>query len=45
MFLAAIQILSSCKFLINHTGNVARWIVKYRGSTKNMIQYKGNKLL
>jgi hypothetical protein len=45
MFFAAMQILSSCKFLINHTGNVARWIVKYRGSTKNMIQYKGNKLL
>lgn len=45
MFLASTQILSNCKFLINHTGNVARWIVKYRGSTKNMIQYKGNVLL
>jgi len=45
MFLAVMQILSRCKFLINHTGNVARWIVKYRGSTENMIQYKGNKLL
>ena len=39
-FLAAIQILSQCKFLINHTGNVARWIVKYRGSADNTIQYK-----
>jgi len=45
MFLAVMQILSRCKFLINHTGNVARWIVTYRGSTENMIQYKGNKLL
>lgn len=40
MFLAALKIVSGCKFLINHTGNVARWIVKYRGSTNNMIQYK-----
>lgn len=45
MFLAAMQILSSCKFLINHTGNVARWIVKYRGSTHNTMQYKNNQLL
>ena len=45
MFLAVVQILSSCKFLINHTGNVARWIAKYRGSTENMTQYKGNQLL
>ena len=45
MFLAVMQILSRCKFLINHTGNVARWIATYRGSTENMIQYKGNKLL
>lgn len=45
MFLAAMQILSRCKFLINHTGNVARWIVKYRGSTHNTMQYKNNQLL
>lgn len=45
MFLAAMQILSSCKFLINHTGNVARWIVKYRGSIHNTMQYKNNRLL
>ena len=25
--------------------SIEKWIVKYRGSTKNMIQYKGNKLL
>ncbi len=45
MFLAAMQILSRCKFLINHTGNVARWIIKYRGSIHNTIQYKSNRLL
>ncbi len=45
MFLAAMQILSGCKFLINHTGNVARWIVKYRGSTHNTMQFKNNQLL
>lgn len=45
MFLASTQILSSCKFLINHTGNVARWITKYRGSAYNTIQYQNNQLL
>jgi hypothetical protein len=45
MFLASMQILSRCKFLINHSGNVARWIIKYRGSTHNTMQYKSNQLL
>ena len=43
-FLAAALIISSCKFIINHTGNVGRWITLYRGSAKNTIQVgtKGN---
>lgn len=45
MFLASMQILSNCKFLINHTGNVARWAITYRGHTKNTIQYKSSSIL
>ena len=45
MFLASMQVLSHCKFLINHTGNVARWIIKYRGSTHKTMQYKSDELL
>ena len=37
-FLAATLIISSCKFIINHTGNIGRWITLYRGSAKNTIQ-------
>lgn len=44
MFLASMRILSKCKFLINHTGNTARWITKYRGSAHNTIQYQADKL-
>lgn len=45
MFLASMQILAQCNFLINHTGNVARWIIKYRQSTDRTIQYKSDILL
>ena len=37
-FLAATLIISSCRFIVNHTGNVGRWITLYRGSAKNTIQ-------
>ena len=44
-FLATTILISRCNTVINHTGNVARWIVKYRGSTDNTLQYKANKLV
>lgn len=39
LFLATMLIMSECRYVINHTGNVARWINLFRGSSKNTIQY------
>lgn len=42
-FLASMFIFCDCKFLINHTGNVGRWIAFFRGGAKDSIQYFGKK--
>lgn len=39
VFLATMLIMSECKFIINHTGNVARWINLFRGDAENTVQY------
>lgn len=44
-FLAVTQLISKCKYLINHSGNVARWLILYRGNTNNTIQYYENRKL
>ena len=44
-FLAVMQLISKCKYLINHSGNVARWLILYRGNTNNTIQYYENRKL
>ena len=38
-FLAATIVVSRCAFVVNHSGNVARWICLYRQNTNNMTQY------
>lgn len=38
-FVAVTSLLSKCKYIVNHTGNVARWICLYRGGTHGMAQY------
>lgn len=42
-FLATMLIMSDCKYVINHTGNVARWINLFRGGSFNTIQYMTEK--
>jgi hypothetical protein len=37
--LAAMLIMSQCKFLIVHTGNIAAWTVFYRGNCVNVFQF------
>lgn len=37
-YLATVQILSKCAYLITHTGHGALWEVLYRGNTENVIQ-------
>tara|TARA_Y100001970_G_scaffold122281_1_gene151584 strand:+ start:9235 stop:10059 length:825 start_codon:yes stop_codon:yes gene_type:complete len=39
VFLATMLIMSECKYVINHTGNVSRWINLFRGGAFNTIQY------
>lgn len=36
--LAAVKLMSKCKHLITHTGNVAFWTVLYRGHCNNVVQ-------
>lgn len=36
---AICQILSECKYLVNCTGNMSRWIYLFRGSTTNSAQH------
>lgn len=38
-FLGVIFLISKCKYIINHSGNVARWICLYRGSAEGSVQY------
>jgi hypothetical protein len=38
-FLSIVFLISKCKFIVNHTGNVARWICLYRGNVNNVEQY------
>lgn len=38
-FLATMLIMAECKYIISHTGNVARWINLYRGNSRNTVQY------
>jgi hypothetical protein len=38
-FLSIVFLISKCKFIINHTGNVARWICLYRGNVNKVEQY------
>lgn len=37
--LAAVIIMSRCKYLITHTGNVAYWTLLYRGNFNNVTQF------
>ncbi len=36
--LAAVLILSRCRYLISHTGNVGLWIYLFRGHGRNACQ-------
>jgi hypothetical protein len=38
-FLAMVFIMSKCKYLITHTGNVAYWTVLFRGSFDRVFQF------
>lgn len=38
-FLAAVLVLSQCKYLITHSGNCGLFCVLYRGHSDNVIQY------
>lgn len=38
-FVAVTGLLSRCKYVVNHSGNVARWICLYRNNTKGVVQY------
>lgn len=42
-FLAATIVVSRCAFIVNHSGNVARWICLYRHNANNMVQYMRKK--
>ncbi len=39
LFLATMLIMAESRYIINHTGNVARWINLFRGGAFNTIQY------
>jgi hypothetical protein len=39
---AVMLILSQCHILVNHTGNMALWIILYRGTTQNTFQFDRN---
>jgi hypothetical protein len=36
---AVMLILAKCQFIVNHTGNMALWMVLYRGSNQNTFQF------
>lgn len=38
-FIAATIVVSRCAFVVNHSGNVGRWICLYRQNAQNMSQY------
>jgi hypothetical protein len=38
--LAAVNILSQCRYVITHTGNVGLWIYLFRGSAHNSCQFR-----
>ena len=38
-FDAALRCVSECKYVVNHTGNVAFFMNLYRGNTNNVIQF------
>jgi hypothetical protein len=42
--LAVTHLIAKCKFIVNHTGNMALWICLFRGNASNMLQFdrKGN---
>lgn len=42
---AAFRVVSKCKYLINHTGNVGMFTNLYRGSLKNVYQFNENGVL
>jgi len=42
-FLAVMIMMSLCKGVITHTGNVGRWIPLFRGCTKNLVQIWGDR--
>ena len=39
---AVMLILSQCNLVVNHTGNMALWIILYRGSSHNTFQFDRN---
>lgn len=36
---AATLLMAKCKYVVLHSGNVARWVCLYRGNTSNVFQY------
>jgi hypothetical protein len=39
LLLCAAMVMSTCRFVVLHTGNVATWICLYRGHSKRLIQF------
>lgn len=39
-FLAAVIIMSKCKYIITHSGNCGMWSVLYRGNAENIYQWR-----
>lgn len=39
MVLATTHLLSNCRAIINHTGNVASWICLFRGNAEGVLQF------
>jgi len=42
---AAFRVVSECKYIVNHTGNVAMFTNLYRGNIKNVYQFNENGVL
>lgn len=40
--LAVIYLISRCRFVINHSGNMAFWVCLFRGNAKNVDQFDAN---
>jgi hypothetical protein len=41
-FLAAVIVLSKCKYIVTHSGNCGLWCLLYRGNSENVYQWLNN---